>query len=116
MRYRVDLAAETDGVRLTVDDEGPGIPPALRRQVFTKFWRHGARGGSGLGLYVVHGLVRAHGGSVLIDDAPGGGARLVVAVAGVRRGRAAPPLTACRDALAGLTSEEPGRRPVRGRS
>ncbi len=66
------------GVRLVVDDEGSGIPPELRRRVFTKFWRDGARGGSGLGLYIVNGLVRAHGGTVTIDEAPGGGARLAL--------------------------------------
>lgn len=66
------------GVRLVVEDEGEGIPPELRRRVFTKFWTHGARGGSGLGMYLVIGLVRAHGGSVEIDDAEGGGARIVV--------------------------------------
>jgi signal transduction histidine kinase len=65
-------------VVVTVDDEGEGIAEALRRQVFTKFWKHGARGGSGLGLYIVGGLTRAHGGEVVIDDAPGGGARVVV--------------------------------------
>ncbi len=77
---RVDLAAAKDapGVVLVVDDEGDGVPAALRPQVFTKFWKGGAHGGSGLGLYLVHGLTLAHGGSVAIQDAPGGGARLVV--------------------------------------
>jgi signal transduction histidine kinase len=66
------------GVRLHVDDEGSGISPEIRDRVFTKFWKHGARGGSGLGMYIVHGLVTAHGGSVEIGDAPGGGARVSV--------------------------------------
>ncbi|NHC24958.1 PAS domain-containing protein [Nocardioides sp. IC4_145] len=69
--------SDPPGVRITVDDEGTGIPEEMRRRVFTKFWKGGARGGSGLGLYIVHGLVRAHGGTVIIADAPGGGARLV---------------------------------------
>lgn len=69
--------AEWAGVEVTVDDEGEGIPVDLRRRVFTKFWKGGARGGSGLGLYIVHGLTRAHGGTVVIADAPGGGARVV---------------------------------------
>lgn len=64
------------GVRLVVEDEGDGIAPELRRRVFTKFWKSGVRGGSGLGLYLVNGLVRAHGGSVTIGSAEGGGARL----------------------------------------
>jgi signal transduction histidine kinase len=68
-----------DGVRLTVDDEGDGIPQEMRRRVFTKFWTgHGARGGTGLGLYLVNGIARAHGGQVAILDAPGGGARIVM--------------------------------------
>ena len=66
------------GLRITVDDEGDGIPETLRDRVFTKFWKHGARGGSGLGMYIVNGLVRVHGGELTILDAPGGGARIVV--------------------------------------
>ncbi|WP_435769140.1 ATP-binding protein [Nocardioides sp. SYSU DS0651] len=64
-------------VALTVTDEGEGIPPELRKRVFTKFWTAGSGGGSGLGLYIVHGLVKAHGGTVVVDDRPGGGARVV---------------------------------------
>ena len=67
---------EYAGVRIVVEDEGEGIAPEMRRRVFTKFWKSGARGGSGLGMYLVNGLVRAHGGSVVIGDAPGGGARI----------------------------------------
>ena len=81
-QVRVALAAQTGdagGVLVSVQDEGEGIPAELRSRAFTKFWRHGASGGSGLGLYIVHGLVRAHGGSVRIEDAEGGGARIVVA-------------------------------------
>ncbi|MSZ77723.1 MAG: PAS domain-containing protein [Actinobacteria bacterium] len=69
---------EFDGVRIVVDDQGDGIALELRRRVFTKFWKDGARGGTGLGMYIVHGLVRAHGGTVVIGDAPGGGARITV--------------------------------------
>jgi signal transduction histidine kinase len=67
-----------EGVRIVVDDEGEGIPVELRRRVFTKFWKGGARGGSGLGLYIVGGLTKAHGGTVTIADAPGGGARITI--------------------------------------
>jgi signal transduction histidine kinase len=67
------------GVRVTVDDEGEGIPVEMRRRVFTKFWKGGKRGGSGLGLYIVGGLTKVHGGTVTITDAPGGGARISVA-------------------------------------
>lgn len=71
--------AEFPGVLMTVDDEGDGIPTDIRQRVFTKFWKHGERGGSGLGMYLVNGLVRAHGGALVIEDAPGGGARISIA-------------------------------------
>ncbi|MGZ6748718.1 MAG: sensor histidine kinase, partial [Nocardioides sp.] len=75
----LDASSEVgEGVELTVDDQGEGIPVEIRRRVFTKFWKGGVRGGSGLGMYIVNGLVRAHGGTVSIDDAPGGGARVVL--------------------------------------
>ncbi|GAA5153489.1 ATP-binding protein [Nocardioides marinquilinus] len=85
---RVELAPEPhadgpDGVRLTVSDEGEGIPPELRRRAVTKFWTAGAGGGSGLGLYIVNGLVRAHGSTLVIGDADGGGARISSAWPGV---------------------------------
>jgi signal transduction histidine kinase len=76
---RIDELGPTDeypGIRVVVEDEGEGIAPEMRRRVFTKFWKSGARGGSGLGMYLVNGLVRAHGGSVTIGDAAGGGARV----------------------------------------
>jgi signal transduction histidine kinase len=66
------------GVLLHVDDEGEGISPEIRSRVFTKFWKHGARGGSGLGMYIIHGLVSAHGGTVEIGESPAGGARISV--------------------------------------
>lgn len=67
---------EFEGVRVVVEDEGDGIAPEMRRRVFTKFWTSGVRGGSGLGMYLVNGLVRAHGGTVTIGDAEAGGARI----------------------------------------
>jgi signal transduction histidine kinase len=66
------------GVRLDVDDQGEGISPDIRARVFTKFWKDGSRGGSGLGMYIVHGLITAHGGTVTIGDSPSGGARVTL--------------------------------------
>ena len=76
---RIEATARDDRLVLTVDDEGEGIAPDVRRRAFTKFWTSGQRGGSGLGLYLVNGLTRAHGGDVEIADAPSGGARIVIA-------------------------------------
>ena len=72
----VTASKEGDHVSIQVDDSGEGIAPEVRQRAFTKFWTTGQRGGSGLGLYLVNGLVRAHGGATTIDDAPEGGARI----------------------------------------
>jgi signal transduction histidine kinase len=76
----VRLAPTSDGaaVRITVDDEGRGIPEEIRRRVFTKFWHFGQAGGSGLGMYLVGGLVGAHGGTTEIGETADGGARVAV--------------------------------------
>jgi signal transduction histidine kinase len=62
------------GACVTVTDEGEGIPEGLHDRVFTRFWRSGRRGGTGLGLYIVRGLVEAHGGRIEVGRAPSGGA------------------------------------------
>ena len=76
---RVSIGFERDdaSVRVYVDDTGPGIPPSLREQVFTKFYRvpGTTKQGSGLGLSIVVDIVRAHGGEVGVDASPLGGAR-----------------------------------------
>ena len=71
-------------LRLAVDDQGHGVPARDRRRVWSPFVRledrAGSTGGSGLGLSVVRDLARRHGGRVEILDAPGGGARLLLAL------------------------------------
>jgi signal transduction histidine kinase len=73
-RVWVSVTSSGDGATVTVSDEGEGIPDELQRQVFTRFWRSGRRGGTGLGLYIVRGLVEAHGGQIEVGHAPSGGA------------------------------------------
>jgi PAS domain S-box-containing protein len=74
----VKVRALDDGVELIVDDDGPGIPEDIRPRIFTKFWKHGRAGGSGLGLYIVRGLAEAHEGTVRVETSPSGGARVRV--------------------------------------
>ena len=61
-------------VAVSVRDEGEGIAPELVPRIFRQFWRAKRRGGAGLGLYIVKGLVEAHGGTIAVRRAPGGGA------------------------------------------
>jgi signal transduction histidine kinase len=63
------------GTEVTVEDEGPGIPEDVVSRVFARFWRGNRRGGTGLGLYIVKGLVEAHGGTVEAGRSASGGAR-----------------------------------------
>jgi signal transduction histidine kinase len=62
------------GVAVSVRDQGEGIAPELAPRVFRQFWRAKHRSGTGLGLYIVKGLVEAHGGTITVHRAPGGGA------------------------------------------
>ena len=80
---RLGLTVDGTSVRLTVDDDGPGIPAEKRALLMEPFVRDEASrnrrtGGAGLGLSVVEALVNAHGGTIEIADAPGGGARFTV--------------------------------------
>jgi signal transduction histidine kinase len=82
-RVDIVLAERGDEAVLTVDDDGPGIPESERARVLQRFVRlDEARsrdeGGSGLGLSIVDEVVRAHGGSVSIEQSPLGGARIQV--------------------------------------
>ena len=68
-------------VELRIADEGPGIPPEEREQVFQEFYRldRGAgRGGTGLGLAISRAIVEAHGGRIWAEGAPGGGTAIVM--------------------------------------
>lgn len=80
----LDRVAGLDGdpsepaVLVYVDDEGDGVPEQDRAKVFDRFWRGHSTVTTGLGLYVVRGLVEAHGGTVEVDSAESGGARFIV--------------------------------------
>jgi signal transduction histidine kinase len=71
-------------VRLTVEDQGPGIPAADRERVWHPFVRLGGAEapGSGIGLAVVRELVAGHRGRCWAEDAAGGGLRIVVELPG----------------------------------
>ena len=74
--HRVALAAMQQGrmVFVTVDDDGPGIPPDRRESVFRPF-ESDSTGGTGLGLTIARDIVRAHGGEIVLEDSPLGGLR-----------------------------------------
>jgi signal transduction histidine kinase len=68
------VAGPGEGIAVSVGDEGDGVAPELVPRIFRQFWRAKRRGGAGLGLYIVKGLVEAHGGTITVQRAPGGGA------------------------------------------
>lgn len=88
-RVRVELSPWTEpgwrrtGVRLVVEDDGPGIPPAHRAQVLGRGARiDTAVEGQGIGLAASADIVAAHGGTLSIDDSTLGGASVIVALPG----------------------------------
>jgi len=62
-------------VEIAVSDTGPGVPADLHRRIFDPFFTTKPMGvGTGIGLAMCHGMVSAHGGTITVEDAPGGGA------------------------------------------
>jgi two-component system OmpR family sensor kinase len=79
----VGLQRENETVVLTVRDHGPGLPAGSSERLFERFWRaergrERGRAGAGLGLAIVDGLVKAHGGQITAGNADGGGAIFAV--------------------------------------
>ena len=76
----ISAVRTADGVRISVEDRGPGIPEELRPRIFERFAQGDSsdrrqKGGSGLGLSIVREIMNRHGGSVCFDSPPGEGAR-----------------------------------------
>jgi len=69
-------------VRLSVQDDGPGIPPEARERIFERFYRLDKarsrdQGGTGLGLSIVKHIVQRHGGRIWVESQPGKGANFI---------------------------------------
>ena len=82
-RVRVSLAEQGETALLIVDDDGPGVPIDQRETVFDRFSRiddarSSEHGGAGLGLAIAREVAERHGGSIVCEDAPLGGARFTV--------------------------------------
>ncbi len=73
---RSELAESAGRIRILVDDDGPGLEPALREQVLARGVRADeAAPGSGIGLAIVHELAVLYGGSIALEPSPQGGLR-----------------------------------------
>jgi len=69
-----------EAIEITIDDDGPGIPPEQREEVFKPFHRidrsrNPETGGIGLGLTIARDVMRSHGGDLVLTDSPSGGLR-----------------------------------------
>lgn len=85
----VSARVERDGLRVTVQDEGPGLDPGELDHLFERFYRGRAARqtsfGTGMGLAITRGLLAAAGGQVWAENAAGGGARFTISVPGAMR-------------------------------
>ncbi|MFS0738443.1 ATP-binding protein [Sphingomonas sp. 1P06PA] len=80
---RITITTTSDGqtYRMSIADNGPGVPEDQRARIFEPFFTTKDVGsGTGLGLAIAYGIVRAHGGEIMVDEAPGGGARFTLAI------------------------------------
>lgn len=78
----IRAAARDGSVLLEVADRGPGFPPGTETRVFEKFYRgaHAGVPGTGLGLAIARAIAQLHGGSLVAENPPGGGALLRLAL------------------------------------
>jgi len=72
-RITVSAAPDGNGVGITVEDTGSGIPPEMLPYVFDRFVKNSASPGSGLGLAIARDVLAAHQGSIEAISPPGGG-------------------------------------------
>jgi two-component system OmpR family sensor kinase len=84
---RVTASGVDRRLRVSVEDDGPGIPTGQREQVFARFYRADSSrdprsGGSGLGLAIARAIVEAHGGRIWVEDAANGGAKVAFELPG----------------------------------
>lgn len=81
-RVTVELASErrggVEGARLSVEDEGPGVPPELVPRLFERFARGTASSGMGLGLFLASRIAVAHAGALTLDSPPATPARFTL--------------------------------------
>jgi two-component system osmolarity sensor histidine kinase EnvZ len=80
-RIAITVSRTTAAIEITIDDDGPGIPPGQREAVFRAFHRLDAarssnQGGVGLGLTIARDVMRSHGGDITLNDSPLGGLRV----------------------------------------
>jgi signal transduction histidine kinase len=72
-RLRISAAAEDGAVAVDVADDGPGLPPKARENLFRPFFGSARPGGSGLGLAIARELMRAHGGDLALQSSTAAG-------------------------------------------
>ena len=93
----VTALLEDDKARITVADDGIGIPLDDQRRIFEEFTQvaeHGPHEGTGLGLSIVRRLVAAHGGHTELESAPGEGSRFIVTLPREAHPQAPAPMSA----------------------
>ena len=78
----IQIRAWIDGsfFYLAVKDNGPGIPDAIKNQIFEPFVTHGKRGGTGLGMAIARNIVAAHGGTITFESAPNRGTSFLIQI------------------------------------
>lgn len=80
---RVSVSARASHASIEVRDDGPGFSPDALEHATDRFWRADEsrpRGGTGLGLSIARTIVEANGGTLTLENAPGGGARVSVSL------------------------------------
>lgn len=93
-RLAIDTTMVASQVRLTITDNGPGIPADTQQRIFTPFFTTKEVGkGTGLGLSVSYRIIQQHGGVLEVESREGAGATFILRFPPLSEGRTLPPLT-----------------------
>lgn len=77
-KVTVRSGGRDEGAFVEVTDTGAGVPPEIRERIFEQFFTTKGKAGTGVGLAMVHEFARRHGGTLVLESPPSGGARFTI--------------------------------------
>ena len=78
IRFAVD--SENGNILFSIQDDGIGMDPATRENIFTLFFSSKGKKGTGLGLFITKKIVQQHGGTISVDSEKGKGTRIEIRI------------------------------------
>jgi len=81
-KVQIEAVTGPQSIRISIRDNGPGVPPAIVDSIFKPFFTTKGKSGSGLGLHIARFIARAHRGDITVHNLPGAGCRFDILLPG----------------------------------